>query len=187
MYNWSNRISLKSCKTWTKGFHPCEITQWIILALGPQNMCARHDDTSILTKGIEKTLARLGLSWMRNVGWMIRIKKFLFRKWTIKCLNQNKKSRFWSVRRLRPARRHFYFFFLFAMKRCPIAAKIAGSIGILLRCVLNDFFYMGVSEHLPDLWGPLLATILCVQEIWSGSNNRAHTMYHVFHWLAKTN
>ena len=32
---------------------------------------------------------------------------------------------------LRPTRRHFYFYLIFAMKRCPIAAKIAGSIGIL--------------------------------------------------------
>ena len=29
---------------------------------------------------------------------------------------------------------------------------------------------------------PLSATILCVWEIWSGSNNRMY-MYHVFHWL----
>ena len=29
----------------------------------------------------------------------------------------------------------FYYFILFAMKRCPIAAKIAGSIGMLLCCV----------------------------------------------------
>ena len=28
----------------------------------------------------------------------------------------------------------------FAMKRCPIAAKIAGSIGIMPCCVFNDFF-----------------------------------------------
>ena len=31
----------------------------------------------------------------------------------------------------------------FAMKRCLIATKIAGSIGILLCCVLNDFFHTG--------------------------------------------
>ena len=31
---------------------------------------------------------------------------------------------------------------------------------------------------------PLLATILCVWEIWSGSCNRVY-MYHVFYWLAK--
>ena len=30
--------------------------------------------------------------------------------------------------------------FLCAMKRCPIVAKIAGSIGILPCCVLNDVF-----------------------------------------------
>ena len=31
------------------------------------------------------------------------------------------------------------------MKRCTIAPKIAGSIGILLRSVLNDFFQIGVG------------------------------------------
>ena len=31
---------------------------------------------------------------------------------------------------------------------------------------------------------PLLATILCVYEIWSGSNNRVY-MYHVYHCVAK--
>ena len=45
-----------------------------------------------------------------------------------------------GARRLRPARRHFEFYlFILAMKRCPIAAKIAGSIRILPCCVLNDF------------------------------------------------
>ena len=34
----------------------------------------------------------------------------------------------------------FLDYFFGAMKRCPIAAKIAGSIGILPCCVLNDFF-----------------------------------------------
>ena len=33
----------------------------------------------------------------------------------------------------------FIYLFIFAMKRCPIEAKIAGSIGILPCCVLNDF------------------------------------------------
>ena len=31
---------------------------------------------------------------------------------------------------------------------------------------------------------PLRATILCVRESWSGSNNHVN-MNHVFHWLAK--
>ena len=32
------------------------------------------------------------------------------------------------------------------MKRCPIAAKIAGSIGILPCCALNDFLlHMGMN------------------------------------------
>ena len=35
---------------------------------------------------------------------------------------------------------YFILFYFFAMKRCPIAAKIAGSIGILPCCALNDFF-----------------------------------------------
>ena len=38
-----------------------------------------------------------------------------------------------------------------AMKRCLIAAKIAGSIGILLCCVLNDFLFIQGHERLPDL------------------------------------
>ena len=43
--------------------------------------------------------------------------------------------------RLRPAYRHLKLFKIcFAMKRCPIAAKIAGLIGILSCCALNDFF-----------------------------------------------
>ena len=51
------------------------------------------------------------------------------------------------------------------MKQCPIAAKIAGSIGILPRCDLNDLFTQGY-ERLPFV-RPLLATILCIWEIWS--------------------
>ena len=41
-------------------------------------------------------------------------------------------------------------FLFFAMKRYPIAAKIAVSIGILPRCVLNDFF-THEYERFPDL------------------------------------
>ena len=43
------------------------------------------------------------------------------------------------ARRLRPAHQHFSFLFFFAIKQCPIATKIAGSIGILPRCVLQTF------------------------------------------------
>ena len=48
------------------------------------------------------------------------------------------------ARRLRPAHQLFlgFFFFFFAMKQCPIAAKIAGSIGILPCCVW--LFHIGV-------------------------------------------
>ena len=34
--------------------------------------------------------------------------------------------------------------FFGVMKRCPIAAEIAGSLGILPRHVLNDFFTSGL-------------------------------------------
>ena len=88
----------------------------------------------------------------------------------------------------------FLFIFYFAMKWCPTAVKCAGSIRILPCHVLNDFFtykYMHIV-----VWAftwfvrPLIATILCVWEIWSGSQNCVHTVYihaqyHVFHWLAK--
>ena len=53
-------------------------------------------------------------------------------------------------------------FLFFAMKLCPIAAKISGSIRILPCCVLKRLFHIGVG-----LWRfarfvrPLLATILC--------------------------
>ena len=64
---------------------------------------------------------------------------------------------------LRSARQHFYFYFVlppYFVKRCPIAAKIAGLIGILPCCDLNDF-------HI-EVWTfsrfvrPILATILCI-------------------------
>ena len=42
---------------------------------------------------------------------------------------------------LRPVLWHFKFFF--AMKRCPIAAKIAGSIGTL-PCCFKQIFHIGV-------------------------------------------
>ena len=61
------------------------------------------------------------------------------------------------------------------------AAKIAGSIGIPPCCVLNDFFHIWVWTFARFV-RPLLATILCILEIWSGSNNRVY-MNRVFHWL----
>ena len=36
------------------------------------------------------------------------------------------------------------------MKRCPIAIKIAGSIGILPCCVLNELFTLGYERHRTD-------------------------------------
>ena len=56
------------------------------------------------------------------------------------------------------------------MKQCPIAAQIAGSIRILPCCVLNEFAHIGVWAF-DQYVRPFLATILCVWEIWSGSNN----------------
>ena len=68
------------------------------------------------------------------------------------------------ARHFRPCASAFLvsFFFFCYMKRCPIAAKIAGSLGILPRCVLNDFFTFArfVRPVLLSVW-----TIL------SGSNN----------------
>ena len=57
-----------------------------------------------------------------------------------------KKSPFSGIHahRLRPMGRHFYFFYY--EKQCSIAAKIAGLIGILPCCVLNDFFTFCVWE-----------------------------------------
>ena len=52
----------------------------------------------------------------------------------------------------------FYLIFFWAMKRCPIASKLAGSIGILLCCVLMTFSHMGMNAC--PIVRPLLATIL---------------------------
>ena len=67
------------------------------------------------------------------------------------------------ARRPRPGVSIFNFLsFCLAMKRCPIAAKFAGSIGILPCCVFPI-----------EMWTfsrfvrPLLATILSIWEIWS--------------------
>ena len=54
--------------------------------------------------------------------------------------NNKKVCGFWSPR-MSPYTCTSPFLFIFvAMKRCSIAARIAGSIGILPCCVLNDFF-----------------------------------------------
>ena len=73
--------------------------------------------------------------------------------------------------------------FFWAMKQCPTAAKIAGSIGILPYCVLNDFSHRGMNVC-PICEASLSHDTLCMK-FWSGSNNRIY-MYHVlvFHWLA---
>ena len=54
---------------------------------------------------------------------------------------QEKVSGVWSLRSSPQtcASAFLVFFVFFAMKQCPIAAKIAGSIGILPCCVLIDF------------------------------------------------
>ena len=54
------------------------------------------------------------------------------------------------------------------MERCPIAAQITGSIGILPCCVLNDLFKYGY-EHLPRFVRPLSAAILFI-----GNSPRTH-------------
>ena len=52
-------------------------------------------------------------------------------------------------------------------------------------CCFKRLFHIGVWTFARFV-KPLLVTIICVWEIWSGSNNRVY-MYHVFHWLAKKN
>ena len=60
-----------------------------------------------------------------------------------------------------------FLFFIFAMKWCPLAAKIAGSSVLCFKRLVH----IGVWTF---SWfvRPLLATILCIWEIWFGSNNR---------------
>ena len=54
---------------------------------------------------------------------------------------KKKVSSFWSPRESPQTRASaFLIFFFFAVKRCPIAARIAGSIGILPCCAFNDLF-----------------------------------------------
>ena len=68
---------------------------------------------------------------------------------------------FWSLCVALDPHIGIYSFLVFAMKRCPITAKIAG---LLPYCVLNDFFTYG-CEHLPNLCGLSIATILCVENL----------------------
>ena len=46
-------------------------------------------------------------------------------------------SGFWSTRVSPQTRSSAFLIQIFAMKRCPIAAKIAGSIGLLPYCGLS--------------------------------------------------
>ena len=56
------------------------------------------------------------------------------------------------------------------MKRCPIAGKITGLIGIIAVLFKQKLVHIHVGVCLP-----LFATTLCVWEIWSGSNNAVYT------------
>ena len=50
----------------------------------------------------------------------------------------------------RPVRQHFKIFFLcWLWTRCPIAAEISGSIGILLCCVFKRLFHIGIWTFCP--------------------------------------
>ena len=60
-----------------------------------------------------------------------------------------------------------FVIYLFAIKRCPIAAKIAGLIEFLSYCVLNDFVLHRGMNVFPICEASLLATILCIWEILS--------------------
>ena len=55
----------------------------------------------------------------------------------------------------------FSFPFFFAVKRCPIAAKIVGSLAILPCCVLNGFFTSGMNIWL-DCEASLSHHTLCI-------------------------
>ena len=79
------------------------------------------------------------------------------------------------ARRLRTARNHFYLFL--AMSNCSKNCSIDWNSVVLC---FKRLFYEGY-KRLPDLCSPLLATILCVWEIWSIT---AYTCIYVFHWLA---
>ena len=74
----------------------------------------------------------------------------------------------------------YFIIYLFIFRCETIATNMAGSIGILPHCVLNHIGAWTFARFAR----PLLATILCVWEIWSGSSNRVY-MFNVFHWLAK--
>ena len=63
----------------------------------------------------------------------------------------------------------FLIFFFFAMKRCPIAVRIAGSIRILPFCALNDFFHVRVWTF----------ASLSHHTLYMGNLVPAYTMYHV--------
>ena len=67
-------------------------------------------------------------------------------KWRYNICKANKKvSGFWSLHTWPQTSTSAFLIHFFAMKRCPIAAKIAGSIGIMPCCALNDFFTSGMN------------------------------------------
>ena len=69
------------------------------------------------------------------------------------------------------------------MERCPIAAKVAGSIGILPCCVLNDFFTKGY-ELLPDCEASLSHHTLYMEHF--GHRVYWPELYHAFScWKTK--
>ena len=100
------------------------------------------------------------------------------------CLGQRKSLWFLVSARvasiMRPSRGHFEFsvFCYEMMSNCSQNCWINWNSAVVC---FKRLFHVGVWMF---AWfvRPLLATILCVWEIWSGSNNR---MYHAFHWLAK--
>ena len=70
------------------------------------------------------------------------------------------------------------------MKQCPIAAKITGSIGIRRAVFETTFSHRGMNVC-PVCGAFLIATILCVWEIWSGSNNRMSCIMYFTGWPKK--
>ena len=80
----------------------------------------------------------------------------------------------------------FFFFFFFENK---IVGVVIGNKDLTFdKLLFPNWLLLDYQSNKLLIFArfvrPRLATILCVWQIWSGSNNRIY-MYHVFHWLAK--
>ena len=76
-----------------------------------------------------------------------------------------------------------FSFLSFCYNDVQLQPKLLDRLVFCRAVFYTTFFQIGVRTFARFV-RPLLATILCVWEIWCGSNNRVY-MYYVFHWLAK--